>query len=172
MRRSVSRRSLLAATAAAALVAAYPKSALAAPKPATGDAPDAEPSPVIAVAGVAVPEGSRTPHYGYRLLAPAGRYATVARQTSAGASPQEALRVVLADLRGQRVVVRNGLADDFRQALASVVRDASDWPVGKPSRSDRLPTAGLEVIAFLPAAPMSLSGRTRLSHRYAVPRHL
>ncbi|MGO2751547.1 MAG: hypothetical protein ACTIA6_15960 [Pseudoclavibacter sp.] len=68
--------------------------------------------------------------YGYRILAPEGKYTTLADAMAEGQSYEEAVATVLAQLDGQDVILRDGVVPTFYQLITTTGgTDMASWNV-------------------------------------------
>lgn len=68
--------------------------------------------------------------FGYRILAPTGKYKTVSAEMEQGASFEEALSTVMAQLVGQEVILRTGVASTFYDLLCKHSNTSmDDWSI-------------------------------------------
>ncbi|SNT10642.1 hypothetical protein [Rhodococcoides kyotonense] len=68
--------------------------------------------------------------YGYRLLAPAGKYTTLSQAMAEGQSYEEAVTTVLDQVKGQDVILRQGVVPTFYNLITGTAGGAmTDWNV-------------------------------------------
>jgi ABC-type nitrate/sulfonate/bicarbonate transport system substrate-binding protein len=75
--------------------------------------------------------------YGYRLLAPKGKYKTVAELMDGGASYKEAVTQVLDQVKDQKVILRQGVPPTFYELITQTAGGSmQDWNVTYLSNPD------------------------------------
>ncbi|TPW78276.1 ABC transporter substrate-binding protein [Schumannella sp. 10F1B-5-1] len=68
--------------------------------------------------------------YGYRILAPKGEYKTVAEEMKKGKSFAAALKTVLAQIKGEKVILRQGVVPTFYDLITKEAgTTTADWDV-------------------------------------------
>ena len=68
--------------------------------------------------------------YGYRILAPEGKYTTVAELMDEGADYEDAVTEVMAQLEGQDVILRDGIVPTFYNLITATAGGSmADWNV-------------------------------------------
>lgn len=68
--------------------------------------------------------------YGYRLLAPAGKYTTLSEAMAQGQSYDDAVTTVLDQVKGQNVILRQGVVPTFYDLITATAGGAmTDWNV-------------------------------------------
>ncbi|WP_312170378.1 hypothetical protein [Microbacterium sp.] len=100
--------------------------------------------------------------YGYRLLAPEGKYTTLADAMAEGQSYEEAVATVLAQLDGQDVILRDGVVPTFYQLITGTAgTDMGAWNVTYLTNPDLVraaqagqadfvsPTGAVEIVRLL-----------------------
>lgn len=100
--------------------------------------------------------------YGYRILAPAGKYTTLQEAMDQGQSYDEAVATVLAQLDGQDVILRDGVVPTFYQLVTQTAgTDMSAWNItylanpdivraAQAGQSDFVsPTGAVEIVRLL-----------------------
>lgn len=77
--------------------------------------------------------------YGYRILAPSGKYKTLASEMAAGAPFDTAIETVMTQLKGQDVILRTGVAPTFYNLLCTHSQTSmDDWNITYLSNDDIL----------------------------------
>lgn len=77
--------------------------------------------------------------YGYRILAPEGKFKTVKKEMAGGASFDDAITTVMAQLKGQDVILRTGVAPTFYNLLCKHSGTSmDDWNITYLSNDDIL----------------------------------
>jgi hypothetical protein len=100
--------------------------------------------------------------YGYRILAPEGKYRTLADEMESGKDYDEALAAVLSQLDGQDVILRDGVVPTFYQLITSTAgTDMGAWNVTYLANADIVraaqagqadfvsPTGAVEIVRLL-----------------------
>lgn len=100
--------------------------------------------------------------FGYRLLAPEGKYTTLEDAMAEGQSYEEGVATVLAQLDGQDVILRDGVVPTFYQLITSTAgTDMSSWNVTYLANPDIVrsaqagqadfvsPTGAVEIVRLL-----------------------
>lgn len=100
--------------------------------------------------------------YGYRILAPEGKYTTLEEAMAEGQSYEEAVATVLAQLDGQDVILREGVVPTFYQLITGTAgTDMGAWNVSYLANPDMVraaqagqadfvsPTGAVEIVRLL-----------------------